>query len=62
MWGSANGNKAQYRVPSMFIYKDRVAKEEGNAMRKVKILEMGNCKAERDWERGGACFGWCSGL
>lgn len=33
------------RVPSMFIYKDRVAREEGNAMAKIKILEMAVAKS-----------------
>jgi hypothetical protein len=30
----------------MFIYKDRVAKEEGNAMAKVKCLKMALAKSK----------------
>jgi len=38
--------KLTIRVPSMFIYKDRVAKEEGNAMAKVKCLKMALAKSK----------------
>ncbi|KAE9372477.1 hypothetical protein N431DRAFT_375686 [Stipitochalara longipes BDJ] len=34
------------RVPSMFIYKDQVAKEEGNAVAKEKCLEMALSKSK----------------
>jgi hypothetical protein len=38
--------KLNIRLPSMFIYKDRVAKEEGNAIARIKCIELAIAKSK----------------